>query len=418
MAFSHLTLRYERELLRNENIPEQDKKAILDFVDGTLLLEGIGETRRMNYAQRLRIVARWIPETFLNPSKEDIISVIRKLGDVQDGKGKDDKKYSEWTKVTYLKMLKKFYKKTLPKDKFESLFQDVKIKTPRQTIEASDLISRGEVQKLISVCGNARDKALLATLYDSGCRIGEILGMKLKHLGFDPYGAKLTVPRTGKTGTREVRIVGDSIPYLRAWIGIHPMSNDPNAPLFCNIAEGIKGREMTYDDVYKVLRSALKRANLKKRIYPHLFRHTRASILASKVAESPLSEMMGWIQGTRQIATYVHLNPNDVDKAVLSQGYGIDVQDIDKEDVRKCPRCLSQVPSNAMVCPHCFAILDQALAIKTTLNFDVSLDKEQKIPGSLTGEIKNYEAMKPLLLMIQEMQKTMDEMKKKLDQKS
>ena len=98
--------------------------------------------------------------------------------------------------------------------------------------------------------------------------------MKIKSAKFDNYGAVLEVPFEGKTGTRPVRIVGVSVPYLRAWFNNHPSRNDISAPLFCNISEGIRGRAMTYDDVRKALRVSSKRAGITKRIYPHLFRHT------------------------------------------------------------------------------------------------------------------------------------------------
>ena len=56
---------------------------------------------------------------------------------------------------------------------------------------------------------------------------------------------------------------------------------------------------MTYDAVHKELRKILKRAGIQRRIYPHLFRHTRASMLASRVAEAPLEAQMGWVPGTK-----------------------------------------------------------------------------------------------------------------------
>ena len=116
MTFSHLTVEYEREMLKKEPLPDAVKKAIIDFVDRDLLLENIGERRRSNYFQRLRVSARWIPDKFLDPSKDDIKEILLKLNDG----------YSDWTKVTYLRMLKKFYRKTLSKRKFETLFEGVK----------------------------------------------------------------------------------------------------------------------------------------------------------------------------------------------------------------------------------------------------------------------------------------------------
>ena len=378
MALSGFTIEYERKMLEKEALPEVVKKVITAFVDGDLILENIGERRRMNYYQRLRVAARWIPDSFLNPSKDDIKKIMLKLNNG----------YSEWTRDTYIKMLKKFYRKTLPKKKFESLFEDVRIKQPRQKIQQSDLITVEEVKAMIDSCNNARDRAIISTLYDSGCRIGELLLMKIRSVRFDNYGAVLEVPFEGKTGTRSVRIIGDSVPYLRAWLDNHPVRNDLNAPLFCNISEGIRGRAMTYDDVRKALRSSLKRAGITKRIYPHLFRHTRASILASRVAEAPLEAQMGWVPGTKQMATYVHLSGKQTDMAIL-KAYGVEVQEsgITEPKPVKCPRCGELNPSEGSYCRKCWL----PLTIEATLDLkekEEHIQKELESKGMINPQVK------------------------------
>ena len=390
MGFSHLTIEYERKMLSKEPIPEDVKKAITDFVDGDLILENIGERRRMSYYQRLRVAARWIPDSFLNPSKDDLKKVMIKLNDG----------YSEWTRDTYIKMLRKFYRKTLPKRKFESLFEDVKIKQPRQKIQQSDLITVEEYKAMTDACNNARDRAIISTLYDSGCRIGELLLMKIRSVRFDNYGALLVVPFQGKTGTRQVRIIGDSVPYLRGWLDNHPNRNDIDAPLFCNISEGIRGRAMTYDDVRKALGSALKRAGIKKRIYPHLFRHTRASILASRVAEAPLESQMGWVPGTKQMATYVHLSGKQTDTAIL-KAYGVEVQDegISEPMPIKCPRCGEPNPSESSYCRKCWL----PLTIEATMELK---EKEEHIQKELEGRGMISPQVKALIENMPETERT------------
>ena len=390
MGFSNLTIDYERAMLKKENISEPVKKAITDFVDGDLILENIGERRRMSYYQRLRVAARWIPDRFLNPSKDDLKKILIKLNDG----------YSEWTRDTYIKMLRKFYRKTLPKRKFESLFEDVKIKQPRQKIQQSDLITVEEYKAMTDACNNARDRAIISTLYDSGCRIGEVLLMKIRSVRFDNYGALLVVPFQGKTGTRQVRIIGDSVPYLRGWLDNHPNRNDIDAPLFCNISEGIRGRAMTYDDVRKALGSALKRAGIKKRIYPHLFRHTRASILASRVAEAPLEEQMGWVPGTKQMATYVHLSGKQTDAAIL-KAYGVEVQDkgISEPMPIKCPRCGEPNPSESSYCRKCWL----PLTIEATMELK---EKEEHIQKELEGRGMISPQVKALIENMPETERT------------
>lgn len=370
MTLKNLTMEYEKDLLKGENIPESVKDAIKEFVDGELVFENLSEVRRKNYVQRLRVAARWIPDAFLNPGKDDLKKVIIHLN--SDG-------YTESTKATYLKMLKKFYRKRLPRSKFEKLWENVKIPNPKSSVTQADLITEPEMIRILENSKNARDRALFATLYDSGCRIGEILLMQIRNLSFDDYGAVLEVPWAGKTGRRAVRIVGDSVPYLRAWLDNHPDRNNVDAPLFCNIADSIRGRPMTYDDVRSALQKTIRRAGISKRIHPHLFRHTRASILAGKVPESPLEAQMGWIHGSRQTATYVHLSGKQQDEAIL-RAMGIEIAE--KENIpmpRKCPRCDTANGSNAAYCRKCWLPLDPAEAIKMKEKENVVISGMEKM---------------------------------------
>ena len=145
-------------------------------------------------------------------------------------------------------MLKKFYRSTLPRERFEELFRDVRINPrPNGRIKPDSMITQDEVRRMIDSATNARDRALISKLYDSGCRIGEIATLRIRDVGFDNYGAVLKV--TGKTGFRNVRIIGDSVTYMRAWLDNHPERNNLDAPVFVNISDAIRGKAMIYDDL-------------------------------------------------------------------------------------------------------------------------------------------------------------------------
>ncbi|MCW6158351.1 MAG: tyrosine-type recombinase/integrase [Thermoplasmatales archaeon] len=347
------TIEDELRRLENEPFNGKIKGEIKKFVNDLKIKENISEIRRINYIQRLRKVAEWIPDSFLDPKEEDIEKILEHLSS-------DD--YSDWTRDTYITMLKKFYKwkmKNLPDN-----IAKLKIKVKENGKAPDDLITREEIKALVGNSKNARDRALFSVLYDSGCRIGEIINMRVKDLSFDEFGALLKV--TGKTGFRQVRIIGDSIAYLRAWLDNHPQRNDPNAFLFCNLSERISGRNLTYADVYSIIRQTSRRAGIKRRIHPHLFRHTRATILASKVTEAPLEAQMGWVHGSKQTRTYVHLSLRDQDNAIL-KAYGIKVNEDDsiKEDrPKECPRCHTLNPSDAQYCRNCWMPFDIKTAIE------------------------------------------------------
>jgi len=370
-----ITLGDELRRLENEPFNKEIKDAIKKFVNDLRIRENISEIRRINYIQRLRKIASWIPDSFLEPTEESMNEVLKQLY---------DNDYTDWTRNTFVVMLKKFYRwklKELP-----AFIKDMKVRIKENGKEVDDLLTSQEVTALIENSKNARDKALLSVLYDSGCRIGELINMRIKDLGFDEFGALLRV--TGKTGFRQVRIVGNSIAYLRAWLDNHPLRNDVNAFLFCNLSDSILGRHLTYADVYSIIRQATKRAGIKKRIHPHLFRHTRATILASKVTEAPLEAQMGWVHGSRQTRTYVHLSLRDQDNAIL-KAYGIKVPEneaIQEDKPKECPRCHTLNPSDAQYCRNCWMPFD----------VKVALDMEEKEKKTIEA-IKRTDVVDPLV---------------------
>ena len=56
---------------------------------------------------------------------------------------------------------------------------------------------------------------------------------------------------------------------------------------------------------------------MKKRIYPYLFRHSRATRLANVLKEAQLKQLFEWVQVSRMATTCVHLSGRDVDNALL-----------------------------------------------------------------------------------------------------
>ncbi len=88
-----------------------------------------------------------------------------------------------------------------------------------------------------------RDRALVASLYESGARISELSNLKIKHVKFDQYGAVLMVD--GKTGMRRVRIIFSS-PYLATWLENHPFRANPEAFVWVGIGTVGRNEPMVY----------------------------------------------------------------------------------------------------------------------------------------------------------------------------
>ncbi|MCL5873818.1 MAG: tyrosine-type recombinase/integrase [Candidatus Thermoplasmatota archaeon] len=382
-TLGNFTIDYELKMLDKEPYNEKIKTLIKKFVNELKIKENISEIRRINYVQRLRVVARWIPDKFLRPDKEAMERVLEKLA---------NSNYSDYTRETYVIMIKRFYKWYLGDNKIYPSFLDgIKIKVNHTDMKPESLITPDELSALVNACVNVRDRALFHTLYDSGARLGELLNMRIKDVGFDEYGAILKV--VGKTGYRQIRIVGNSIAYLRAWLDNHPDRNNREAYLFCGLSENTMGKQLFHSDVYAIIRRTVRRAGIKRRIHPHLFRHTRATILANKVTEAPLESQMGWVHGSKQTRTYVHLSLRDQDNAIL-KAYGVPIKEentIKEDRPKECQRCHQLNPSDALYCRNCWMPFDikEALEVKAKVEASTKALMESGILGDLlTGVLK------------------------------
>ena len=383
-------LERERKKIENSTLPEGVKDKIKEFIDDISIGQGrLSAGRRYAYILRLRKIAEIIPDQFLNPSTKDVKKVIGTISrrKVKWGSGEEHEP-SDNAIQAYSVTLKRFYKWLITDDrKYPECVEWLKTTAGHRSRERKPdpNITPEEVSRLLGECTNARDKALISLLYDSGCRIGELLSMKIVDLHFDNYGGLISV--TGKTGFRKVRIVGNSIAYLRNWLTNHPRASDRNAWLFPDLVDFNK--EMDYPSVRNMLKKAARRAGINRRIYPHLFRHTRATLLAAKIGEAPLEKHMGWVHGSKMSQVYVNLSGKDVDNVVLG-AYGVKLEEMDKplEEERpiKCPRCGADNISNATYCIKCWLPLtvEKAMELEEGIeHVKETLNDSENVPSDL-----------------------------------
>jgi site-specific recombinase XerD len=223
------------------------------------------------------------------------------------------------------------------------------------------ILTRGEIRSLIDTCDNQRDRALVFSTYESGARCGEILGIKIRDVEFDQFGAVLHLNR-GKTGERRVRLI-ECVPEIRLWLSMHPDRNNPEAPLWVWLRGG---RRVLSRNGFEVLLQKLgERAKLNKHIHPHLLRHTRATHLANVLTEAQMRVFFGWSGPSRMPEIYVHLSGRDVDSTLLKH-YGIKVEAPTENPLepKACPWCQTINSPSARFCQSCNAPLDPASASK------------------------------------------------------
>ncbi|MGD0575186.1 MAG: tyrosine-type recombinase/integrase [Anaerolineales bacterium] len=108
----------------------------------------------------------------------------------------------------------------------------------------------------------ARDKALVLSPYDTGCRVGELLAWNTDDL--DEASRSLVI-RNSKTGkVRSVFLGLTAGRAMRSWLRVHLQHA---AALFCDVA----GQRLTYSGLRRVLQRLAERADVKTPS-PHSFR--------------------------------------------------------------------------------------------------------------------------------------------------
>ena len=289
--------------------------------------------------------------------KKDIECVIAM---VEIAKREDGTEYTSEHKVRTRTIIKAFYKHLLGDDEYYPK-EVAWIKTTGKRSERvlpEDLLSEDDVLRMLKAARQARDKAVIALLYDSGIRMGELFSIRKKDVNLESTPAHITVK--GKTGPRQIPI-SFSVPYLSQYMNLIEYKS-PEDPILMGMGPWInKDKRIEYRAVNKLLKVCAERAGIKKRIYPHLFRHSRASSYANKLTEQQLKAFFGWTGSSNMAATYVHLSGRDIDNAVLVANgeKPIETQVKSKLVARACGRCQTPNTIDSKYCVRCGNPIDE-----------------------------------------------------------
>jgi integrase len=366
--------------IQTVEMSERNRELILAFDRMCFLKEALSKPRLIRIMQALSIIARrYAFGDFDQLDKKAVEEMVLRIETNDD--------YSIWTKQSYKSIIKKFYKWLVQGDAYSNMHHypdlvswintNVK-KKDKPKVKASDLLTEPEIKRLMSVADHPRDKAFISMIYELGARIGEIGGLRIQDVTKDQYS--YIVDLSGKTGHRTPRIV-IADPDITAWLNIHPMAEKPYAPLWLPLGDS-DGKFMEYGAFRQVIQRLKKRAGVKKRLYHHLFRHTRVThlLMNKEINEAQAKVYFGWVPESKMLSEYAHLMSSDVNNAIL-RIHGIKTHNTDQPMLtpKQCRRCQTINSVNARFCYKCSAILDMGTAI--------GLDEEHRRGNEVLAEL-------------------------------
>ncbi|MEM4569982.1 MAG: tyrosine-type recombinase/integrase [Desulfurococcaceae archaeon] len=257
-----------------------------------------------------------------------------------------------------------------------------KIKTPQPKRRLPETLTREQVEKLLEECGreSLELKVLVALVYETGARVGEILQLKCKDVVFDDHGARISLRRS-KSQPRVLRVV--LYAHLLAQY-MDLMRPGPEDPIFA----------YDYNYYLKHLTRAWKRAGLPKvRRKFHVLRHTRATeLLRARVfTEKEMMLWFGW-RTRDMIDVYSHITMEDVERAYLAAVKSETIPTPQPPKPVECTRCKAANPPDAQFCYRC--------------GLPLKLEREGvKAELQLSELLREVEELKRLLLLKKEKSK-------------
>jgi len=179
-------------------------------------------------------------------------------------------------------------------------------------------------------------------------------------------------------------------PHITEWLNHHPLKNDPEAPLWVIRNKNVFTK-MNYNALRMMLERVVKKTGIQKRVYPHLFRHSRVTHLLrnKQINEAQAKVFFGWSPESGMLSEYDHLVSGDVNDTIL-QMHGIFVKkDEIKQSIKSCPRCGKINADDAINCMNCSSLLDVKVAIKH--------DEEQKQVDEVLNELMKDSRVQEIL---------------------
>jgi integrase/ribosomal protein L40E len=230
-------------------------------------------------------------------------------------------------------------------EEYKRLYERLKVPGKRQRLP--EALTREQVERLLEECGREdfELKVLVALIYETGARAGEILRLKGRDVEFDQYGARLWI-RKSKSEARVVRVALYAN-LLAAWL--EAQKPKPDEPIFT--------RE--YNAYLQKLAKVWERAGLPPTSRKfHILRHTRATeLLKSRTfTEKEMMLWFGW-RTRGMIDVYARVTMEDAERSYLASVKGVEIKKEEPPKPKACPRCGALNPPDASFCLKCAAPL-------------------------------------------------------------
>ena len=265
--------------------------------------EGIKKTTLQHRIQTLKAFFTWLKKESIHQINRDykqrIIAesneeIKQELSLERDQK--INKIITDFAVLITDKMLKDLY---LEKNKAE--------RAEKQYTE-KDMLMPKEIEKILEKGRNTREKCFVNLLWNTGCRVHELLMGRRKDLTDLKECFSFQVRAECKTGARLVKIeeFRGARPYITALL--NDIDKDPDTPLFQSHSGNHQGYPLTYESAKNIVKQMMTDAKIDKPKKLHLFRHSTIShdVIENRYNDRDLKKRYWGNENSLMGAIYCH----------------------------------------------------------------------------------------------------------------
>lgn len=257
--------------------------------------------------------------------------------------------------------------------------RDLTTSTSQSKVKTDDLIKPEEFTEILKGARTQKVRALLWVGYETGARAAEVALMNCGDIlesGPDGVVVRIQTLKVGRRKTnngtvyRQGRLVFGAGDLMR-WLDQHP-NPKKDSPLWTSKnhrVDRIGPRAINW-----ALVDAAKHVKFPRRVWWHLFRHSRCSLLASRVSDAVLRVAMGWTAGSNMTGRYSHVRDKEADTEIQRALYGKEIKNGEDEVLStRCPNCGALNLGQPKYCASCSVELSakmrETVADKKAVNF-------------------------------------------------
>ncbi len=195
--------------------------------------------------------------------------------------------------------IKFYYEKILKRQK-----EYYDVHRPRKEHKLPKVLSKAEIKRILEVVNNSKHKCILSLLYSAGLRRSELLELKLT----DIDSQRMVLNIRGAKGKKDrISLLSQNmLEMLRAYYREYR----PKEFLF----EGAKGGQYSATSIVSILKQAGFKAGIKKRVTPHMLRHSFATHLLEQGTDLRyIQELLGH-KSSKTTEIYTHVSNQAIGK--------------------------------------------------------------------------------------------------------